>query len=1161
MTSLLIASATLPAFRANGQLLTHVQTIIGGGLDRAWAFAIAPDGAHIYVSGRAALNVIERDSITGSLSLLEVHRDGMINLERISSVAVSPDGIHVYAASTQDDSLAVFRRDRATGKLTFIRNIGGLLTSVSSVNVSPDGIHVYAAGFGSDAISIYRRDANTDSLTFIGSARDGVDGADGLDGVRILALSPDGNHVYAASSLHNTLATFSRDASTGELTFISLVQDDVDDVDGLRGVADMTLSPDGAFLYVAGRYDHALAVFSRNGTNGVLAFVELVKDGVDGVSGLNNVSAVTVASDGDYVYAASYNSNTLVVFSRNPTTGALTPVDVIYGDEDAVSGFNGVASVAVSPDGSFLYVTDGINDLLASFNRDPTNGLLTLSQVLHNEMEWLLGVSSAAVSPDGSHVYMTAEFDLLVLTRDLATGEVTFVEAQAYGENDTEVFTGGVAVAVSPDGAHVYIALGGNVDSIAVFSRDRATGEVTFVEIQADNVDGVDGLSNVAGVIVSPDGKHVYARSNVESALTVFRRNAVSGALTLVEIIRDNVNGVDGLDVVRGLAISPDGNHVYAGSRFDNAVAVFRRDGATGALTFVEAQFDGVNGVDGLYDTYEVAVSPDGAHVYAAGNGEDALAVFSRDDITGALTFVDVMRYGTYGLDNAKLVTVSPDGQHVYTTGERESTLGVFRRDSATGALTFVETQMDGVNGMEGITLSRHVALSPEGAHLYLTSAFEQAITVIEKGVIPSLCGRILDVRNLTGLNCAVLELTASDGLTVYSTQTDVNGEYFFIELPEDEYTVRLSAVGFGEFSANPIDLMNVPLLYRDYMIEPQQLDGVIQGIVTDALSDEPLVGVLVKASVDGEPVASTYTCATGKYELAVAVEVSTAVTLTFLLENYETIVVDLESQPDAVSESNQAMTRIEVHTWMLTGEVRQATDGEASLPLAGAQVTIRGPVNTSTVSLENGSYEFPEILEGTYTIRASAEGFIGQTATRNVGLGGPAAKTFTLVPEAEGSPTLSVNTALINVDAPYGSTTLTVANIGDGTLEWSAMERCHWVTPSMNTGSLGARQSTELTVTYDANPFRFARDCDITISAPNAAHSPRIVRLSQAIDPTRAILLDINNDGYVNAVDVQVVINGALGVDLSPFYSDVSEDGVTNAIDIQLVINAVLGV
>ena len=58
----------------------------------------------------------------------------------------------------------------------------------------------------------------------------------------------------------------------------------------------------------------------------------------------------------------------------------------------------------------------------------------------------------------------------------------------------------------------------------------------------------------------------------------------------------------------------------YVAGRDDNAVAVFSRDSGTGALTFVEAQIDGADGVDGIGGAIFTAVSPDGKHSFNVGN-------------------------------------------------------------------------------------------------------------------------------------------------------------------------------------------------------------------------------------------------------------------------------------------------------------------------------------------------------------------------------------------------------------------------------------------------------------------------------------------------------------------------------------------------------------
>jgi len=59
-------------------------------------------------------------------------------------------------------------------------------------------------------------------LTYVEVHKDDVDGLDGPHWVWSLTLSPDGKHVYAAGYGHCKVIEFSRDASTGKLTFIEV---------------------------------------------------------------------------------------------------------------------------------------------------------------------------------------------------------------------------------------------------------------------------------------------------------------------------------------------------------------------------------------------------------------------------------------------------------------------------------------------------------------------------------------------------------------------------------------------------------------------------------------------------------------------------------------------------------------------------------------------------------------------------------------------------------------------------------------------------------------------------------------------------------------------------------------------------------------------------
>ena len=53
----------------------------------------------------------------------------------------------------------------------------------------------------------------------------------------------------------------------------------------------------------------------------------------------------------------------------------------------------------------------------------------------------------------------------------------------------------------------------------------------------------------------------------------------------------------------------------------------------------------------------------------------------------------------------------------------------------------------------------------------------------------------------------------------------------------------------------------------------------------------------------------------------------------------------------------------------------------------------------------------------------------------------------------------------------------------------------------------------------------------------------------------------DIDRDGDVDAVDVQLVINAALSLDIGGFDADVDDLNGVSAVDVQMVINAALGI
>jgi len=69
---------------------------------------------------------------------------------------------------------------------------------------------------------------------------------------------------------------------------------------------------------------------------------------------------------------------------------------------------------------------------------------------------------------------------------------------------------------------------------------------------------GISSLNGPHGVIVSPDGAHVYVASAVSNSVTVFSRNATTGTLSLVAAYVDGSGGITSLAAADGYIVVPD---------------------------------------------------------------------------------------------------------------------------------------------------------------------------------------------------------------------------------------------------------------------------------------------------------------------------------------------------------------------------------------------------------------------------------------------------------------------------------------------------------------------------------------------------------------------------------------------------------------------------
>jgi DNA-binding beta-propeller fold protein YncE len=221
-------------------------------------------------------------------------------------------------------------------------------------------------------------------------------------------------------------------------------------------------------------------------------------------------------------------------------------------------------------------------------------------------------------------------------------------------------------------------------------------------------------LESVSGMVVSGDGRHVYAAVRDSGAVAAFRRNGRTGALHQLAGRRGCVGGApaDGcaagrnLAGARALTLSPDGRSVYVATA--GGLAVLARDRRTGALRqlagrdgcVTESGREGCATGRAVASALWVAAGRESRSLYLLGRS-DAVAVFRRDPRSGAVRqpggargCVRELRPGLpslgcapgRGLGATRAAAITRSGRTLYVGG-LDGAVATFRRNPRSGAI------------------------------------------------------------------------------------------------------------------------------------------------------------------------------------------------------------------------------------------------------------------------------------------------------------------------------------------------------------------------------------------------------------------------------------------------------------------------------------------
>lgn len=252
----------------------------------------------------------------------------------------------------------------------------------------------------------------------------------------------------------------------------------------------------------------------------------------------------------------------------------------------------------------------------------------------------------------------------------------------------------------------------------------------------------VEAGNGAEGLAVSPDGKHLYVACRLANYVSAFSLGT-NGALTAIA----NYTSAEG---PLGLCISEDGKFVFAGCNVGvGHVTVFSRDAETGVLTAVESVESGTN-------LHGVGISPDGKWLFACDYGAENVHRFEVES-SGKIRSLGTTAAGTDPHDCA----VSPDGKNLYVC---ESAVAghvrVYTLNDTTGELTEVEAKVAG-------EYTECCVVSPDGKFVYATNYGGNTVSQFSRNESTGALTALTESTVATGTGPEGICITA-DGLNVY---------------------------------------------------------------------------------------------------------------------------------------------------------------------------------------------------------------------------------------------------------------------------------------------------------------------------------------------------------------------------------------------------------
>lgn len=310
-----------------------------------------------------------------------------------------------------------------------------------------------------------------------------------------------------------------------------------------------------------------------------------------------NPSWIVLHPSKKFLYAVNEVSN---FHGGNGSVSAFS-IDSVSGELFLLNAINsegaGPAYVSVDGAGRYVFVANYTDGSIAVLPVD-ADGALGAAVDVHRDRSFV-GAQRAANAPRGSfavsghdapHAHMIAvdPQNRFVLTTDLGQDRIyTYRFDRATGKltlpGDAPFVSlpsgdGPRHFAFHPNGRWLY-SIQEEASTVVFFHYDSADGSLRAQQTVSALPRGFAGTSFASEIIISPDGKNLYAANRLHDTIAIFSIGVEGWLKHLGEV---STMG----DYPRQCAIAPGGNFLYVCNQHSDAVTCFRIERGTGALTF-----------------------------------------------------------------------------------------------------------------------------------------------------------------------------------------------------------------------------------------------------------------------------------------------------------------------------------------------------------------------------------------------------------------------------------------------------------------------------------------------------------------------------------------------------------------------------------------------